>query len=145
MLDYLSKQLTKGQRRQVAKYMTQYRNMDAIIRSKQLNLVPSKTSTIKEDAVQETNVNLSEADKYLEKSMIVDDMAMTKYRLDIVYDRIKPLHKMIWDEHFINQVPDFAIYYEHENGLTKRSYYREKNELMAVVAEALKIGTKVHQ
>ena len=142
MLDYLDKTLTKGQRKKVARCMTQYNNMDAIIRSKRSELHPSKTSTIKQDAVQESNNSPSEADVYLEKKLVVDDMVSIKRKLDIVYNKIKPLHKMIWDEHFINGVRDFEIYYDKRYELNKKSYYNEKNELMLVVAESLGIGTK---
>ena len=142
MLEYLDKTLTKGQRKKVARCMTQYNNMDAIIKSKKSELHPSKTSTIKQDAVQESNNSPSESDVYLEKKLVVDDMVSIKRKLDIVYNKIKPLHKMIWDEHFINGVRDFEIYYNDKNHLSKKSYYREKNELMLVVSESLGIGTK---
>lgn len=142
MLEYLDTKLTKGQRKKVARYMAQYKNMEAIIRSKQLQLIPSKTSTLKENPVQESNISPSEAYMYLEKSEEVESMLATKQRLDIAYESIKPLHKLIWDEHFINDIRDFEIYYNPDHGINKKTYYREKNELMNVVAECLQIGTK---
>lgn len=145
MLDYLERNLTKSERRTVARYMSQYNNMDAIIQSRKSELFPSKTSTLKEDVVQESNNNNSDSDVYLKNKLYVDDMLINKTRLDLVYNNAKPLHKLIWDEHFINGRADFEIYYDWDNDMTKRSYYREKNELMQVVAECLKIGTKSHQ
>lgn len=142
MLDYLDRNLTKKERREVAKIMSQYNNMAAIIESKRMELIPSKVATIKHDAVQESNTNRSEADKYLDQSLKIDDMVLTKRKLDYVYNRAKPLHKLIWDEHFIDGRMDADIYYG--NDITKRTYYREKNELMQVVAECLSIGTKTH-
>jgi phosphoribosylanthranilate isomerase len=140
-LDYLKRNLTKKERRQIARYMSQYNNMSAIIESKRMDLMPSITSSIKLDAVQETNTNASEADKYLKKSMAIDDLVRAKNKLDEVYKRAKPLHKLIWDEHFIDGRRDSDIYYGED--ITKRTYYREKNELMNVVAECLGIGRAV--
>src|SRR5699024_2176662 len=114
----------------------------AIIKSKKSELHPSKTATIKQDAVQESHNSPRESDVYLEKKLVVDDMVSIKRKLDIVYNKIKPLHKMIWDEHFINGVRDFEIYYDKKYELNKKAYYSEKNELMLVVAESLGIGTK---
>lgn len=143
MLNYLERNLTKSERRKVAKYMSQYNNMDSIIESKRLELFPSKTSTIKPDAVQETNSNTTEADKYLKESLAIDEMVAAKKKMDIAYKNAKPLHKLIWDEHFIDGRMDADIYYP--NDITKRTYYREKNELMNVVAACLEIGTNLHQ
>lgn len=140
-LEYLERKLTKSEKRQVARYMSQYENMDAIIKARTVSLVSSKVSSIKEDPVQETNTNSSEQDKVLLK---MDDLIMAKKRLDMVYTRVKPLHKLIWDEHFIGGIPDFQIYYDPANDVTKKRYYQEKNELMNVVAECLGIGTNKH-
>lgn len=114
--------------------------MEAIINSKMMSIMPSTTSTIKPDAVQESNTNISEADKYLDKKLEIDEMVMTKRKLDEIYKRVKPLHRLIWDEHFIDGRRDSDIYYGED--ITKRTYYREKNELMQVVAECLGVGTK---
>lgn len=137
-LDYLERKLTKSEKRQVAWYMSQYNNIDAIIRSRTISLVSSKVSSIKEDPVQETNTNASEQDKIMLK---IDNYIMAKKRMDIVYNKVKPFHKLIWDEHFIKGMPDFQIYYDPKKGITKKRYYQEKNELMSVVAESLEIGT----
>lgn len=122
--------------------MSQYNNIGAIIESKRMELIPSKVTSIKEISVQESNANHSEADKYLNKSLHIDDMILAKKKMDAVYKRAKPLHRLIWDEHFIDGRMDADIYYG--NDITKRTYYREKNELMNVVAECLGVGTNSH-
>lgn len=142
MLEYLERTLTKAQRRKVAKYMAQYNNMDSIIQSNEMGLFPSKVATIKEDSVQESGSNSSDSETYLRKKLYVDDMKMAKRKMDLVYRNAKPVHKLIWDIHFIAGEPDFKIYYDYDNDMTKRTYYKEKNELMSVVAECLSIGTK---
>ena len=142
MLDYLNRQLSKKERRETAKYMAQYNNITAIIDSKRSNLMPSLTSSVKENPVQETNISTNESDKYLKKKLEIDKLVQAKRSMDIAYNRIKPLHKLIWDEHFINGRADYEIYYDPENGISKRNYYREKDELMVIVAECLEVGTK---
>lgn len=112
MLDYLERTLSKKDRRRVGEYMAQYNNMDAVIESKRIELMPSKVSAVKENPVQESGTNDSEADKYLRKSMVINQMIIDKKRLDIVYNRAKPLHKLIWDEHFVDGRMDADIYYE---------------------------------
>ncbi|MDQ0158980.1 hypothetical protein [Alkalibacillus salilacus] len=139
MLDYLERNLTKAQRREVAQYMAQYNHLDAIIKAKQLEAMPSKTSTIKDEPVQESSSDQTEADVYLKKSFEIDELIKTKQKLDIVYNRVKPLHKLIWDEHFINGEADFKVYYDYDNDFTKTTYYEEKKELMNIVAECLNI------
>src|SRR5690625_4218024 len=139
-ISYLDKQLSKRDRRRVIRYMKQYNNMNAIIESRKLDLMPSITSTIKESAVQESNEFKSEAEEYTEKAMKLDELYIKKKKLDEVYKRAKPIHRLIWDEHFIDGRMDADIYYG--NDITKRTYYREKNELILVVAECLGIGTK---
>lgn len=139
MLDYLERNLNDAEKQEVSKYMSQYNNLDAIIKSKQLEAMPSKTSTIKDDPVQESSSNKTEADVYLAKSYEIDDLIKVKQKLDIVYERVKPLHKLIWDENFIGNQMDADIYYG--NDITKKTYYAEKKELMVIVAECLGIGT----
>lgn len=139
MLAYMEKSLTKSQRRKVAKYMGQYNNIDAIIKCKQSELFPSKTSTIKTNPVQESNDSPSEADVYLKKSTELDRLRDVKHRMDIAYDTVKPLQKLIWDDHFIYEVRDCDIYYDPDAGVTRTKYYEEKNELMSIVAGCLDI------
>lgn len=140
MLAYLSRQLTKKERRSVIRYMQQYNNMGAIIESKRLDLMPDRTSTIKENPVQESNIFRSEAEDYAIESLEIEEYENIKKKLDLAYDAVRPIQKLIWDEHFIIGRTDADVYYG--NDITKRTYYREKNELILVVAECLGIGTK---
>lgn len=139
-LSYLDKQLSKKDRRTVIRYMKQYNNMDAIIESRKLDALPSVTSTIKPDAVQESNGFRSSTENSALKLLEADDILIAKKKLDAVYSRANPIHKLIWDEHFIGGRMDADIYYG--NDITKKTYYREKNELILVVAECLGIGVR---
>lgn len=137
MLNYLDRQLTKKEKSKVARYMKQYNNMAAIIESRKLDAEPSITSSVKADAVQESNGFNSSTENSALKLAEANEMLVIKKKLDAVYHRAKPIHRLIWDEHFIDGRMDADIYYG--NDITKRTYYREKNELINVVAECLGI------
>src|SRR5690625_1062935 len=106
--------------------MQQYNNMAAIIESRKLDAEPNITSTIKSDAVQETNRFNSSTENSAMNLLDADDILKTKKKLDAVYCRAKPIQKLIWDENFIDGRMDADIYYG--NDIMKRTYYREKNE-----------------
>ena len=118
--------------------MQQYRNLSAIIESKIIDLNPSPTSTIKEDAVQESNHFRSAAEDYTFKSLEIDKLVRRKKKLDLAYESINDNQRMIWDEHFINRLKDVEVYTEPLNKITKRNYYKEKDELIRIVAECLR-------
>jgi len=140
ILKYLDRQLTKRERRTVIRYLRQYKNLEAIIYSKEMDLIPSRSSEFKETPVQESNEFHSQAEEYTMKKEELDNYKATKEKLDSVYNSIKPTQKLIWDEHFIIGRMDADIYYGHD--ITKRTYYKEKNELLLIVAECLGVGTK---
>src|SRR5690625_414907 len=142
MLTYLNRDLKSKERRSVVRYMEQYRNLEAIIESKEMNLFPSHTVTYEEKPSQKTNDFYSEAEEYTFKSLEIDEYKKVKKLLDIAYQSVKPRQRLIWDEHFIEGRYDMDIYYGHN--IPKRTYYREKNELIRVVAECLRIGTNTH-
>ena len=140
LLSYLNRTLSKEEKKEVIKYMKQYNNISAIIEAKKLDSMPSITSSIKDVHVQESNAGGDRMDKYLDKMQEIDELLEVKKKLDVIYDKIKPIQKLIWDDNIINNFMDADLYYGHD--ITKRTYYREKNELLILVAECLEIGTK---
>src|SRR5690625_2644301 len=100
--------------------------------------MPSRTSAIKENPVQESNKFRSEAETYAMESIKIDEYEAIKKLLDIAYESVKPIQKKIWDEHFIDGRKDTDVYYG--NDISKRTYYKEKDELIRVVAECLRVG-----
>ena len=143
MLSYLDKQLSNKERKSVIRYMTQYRNLNAIIESKSMNLYKSHTVTYEEKTSQSTRQFKSEAEDYTIKNDEINEYRDIKKRLDLAYHSIKPQQQLIWNERVIEGRTDADIHYGHN--IPKRTYYREKNELIAVVAECLEIGTNPHQ
>lgn len=139
MLSYLNKQLTQKERKAVIRYMTQYKNLEAIIESKEMDLQPSHTVAYEERPSQGTNSFHSEAETYTINNDEITEYKHIKKKLDLAYDSIKPLQQLIWDERFIEGRMDADIHYGHN--ISKRTYYREKNELICVVAECLGFGT----
>ena len=140
MLTYLKREISSKERRSVVRYMEQYRNIEAIIESKEMELLPSPTVTYEERPSQSTNAFYSEPENYTMKSVEIDEYRNVKKLLDLAYESVKPVQRQIWDECFIEGRRDTDIYYG--VGITKRTYYREKDELIRVVAECIRLGTK---
>lgn len=140
VLSYLKRELSENERRKVIRYMRQYKNLDAIIKSKRLDLMPSHTVKFEEKPSQPTNEFYSEAEEYTIRSLEIEKYERVKKKLDYAYESVKPIQKFIWDEHFIDGRRDADIYYGED--IPKRTYYREKNELILVVAECLGTETK---
>lgn len=143
MIMYLTKQLSSKEKRQVTRYLRQYKKIDAIIQSKQMDLMPNITSTLNDIAVQTSNGFHSEAEEYTIKVMEIDEYVRIKKKLDLAYNSVKDVQRIIWDEHYIEGHSDTDVYYG--NDINKRTYYREKRELILLTAEILNIGTKTHQ
>lgn len=140
MLTYLNKQLSKKERKSVIRYMNQYRNLDAIIKSKKMDLFPSHTVDYEEKPSQSVRNFHSEAESFAISVDEIEQYQRIKDRLDIVYDSIKPIQRTIWNESFIDGKYDTDV--QVDNDMSKRTYYREKNELINIVAECLGLGTK---
>lgn len=141
MLSYLKRDITSKERRKVIRYMTQYRTLDAIIESKRMDLFPSHTVSYEEKPHMGVRQFSSEAENYTIASAEIDDYLHIKRKLDLAYRSVKPVQQMIWDEHFIDGRNDIDIYNDNKHDITRRTYYREKGELIRVVAECLSIGT----
>src|SRR5699024_3742388 len=98
LLSYLNRTLSKEEKKEDIKYMNQYNNISAIIEAKKLDYMPSITSTIKDVHVQESNAGGDSMDKYLDKMQEIDELLEVKKKLDVIYDKIKPIQKLIWDD-----------------------------------------------
>lgn len=138
MLGYLEKQLSKKERKEVVRYMSQYRNLDAIIRAKEMDLYPSRITSYEEKPSQSTRNFYSEAEAFAVKRDEIERYRKIKKRLDIAYESVKPLQREMWDLGFVDGMYDVDL--QERLRLSKRTYYREKNELINVVAECLGIG-----
>ncbi|GIP63350.1 hypothetical protein J32TS6_19050 [Virgibacillus pantothenticus] len=139
MLSYLNKQLTNKERKSVIRYMTQYKNLEAIIESKEMDLYPSHSVSYEEKPGKSSRKFYSEAEAFTIQNNEIDEYRRVKKRLDLAYESIKPLQRLIWDERFVEGRTDADVHYGHN--IPKRTYYKEKNELICVVAECLGVGT----
>src|SRR5699024_2750260 len=114
LLKYLTRELTKKERKETIRYMRQYNNLTAIIKSKELELYPSNTVTIKDDPTSPTNQFHSETEETALRSLEIENYKLIKMKLDLVYESVKPVQKLIWDEHFIGGRTDSDTYYGHD-------------------------------
>lgn len=141
MLSYLEQELNKKERRKVIKYMSQYRNLDAIIETKKMDLHPSLTASYDDMPKQSTRSFHSECEDYVINSEEIEEYEKVKRKLDLAYKSIKPTQRIIWDECFVDGRTDPDVYYGHD--MSRRSFYREKGELLKIVAGCLGVnGTK---
>ncbi len=135
MLTYLEKNLTKKERRKVIRYMSQYRNLDAIIESKRMDLEPNITASYEDKPSQSTNQFHSTVENHTIKKEEIDELVRVKKKLDLAYNSIKPIQKTIWIERFVEGRNDTDVYYG--NNINRKTYYQEKGELINVVSECL--------
>lgn len=142
MLKYLTRNLSKNERRTAERYMRQYRNLETIIESKKLNLTEIQAVSF-DDEPSKTNKFHSDTETKAIQRLDIEKYKDVKRLLDMAYQSVNQRQKLIWDEHYIDGRFDIDIYYGHN--IPKRTYYREKNELIRVVAECLRVGTNLHQ
>lgn len=137
MLNYLDKQLSKQDKRNTIRYMSQYRNLEAIIESKRMDIGKSHVQGFEENESQSTFSFHSECEDYAIQKEEVEEYERIKKKLDIAYKHLKPLHKEIWEERYITGKYDTDVY--HDLRIEKKAYYAEKKELINIVAECLGI------
>src|SRR5690625_1675077 len=93
ILKYLDRQLTKRERRTVIRYLRQYKNLEAIIYSKEMDLIPSRSSEFKETPVQESNEFHSQAEERSEEhTSELQSRGHLVCRLLLEKKNNKPLH-----------------------------------------------------
>lgn len=139
MLSYLSIELNKHERRKVMKSMSDYHKLNAIIESKCIDLYPSHTQVIEDKPSQSVRGFHSEVEDFAMKSEEINEYRQLKRKLDLAYHSVSPTQKLIWDECFIDEKNDTDIYHGYD--ITRRTYYREKRELILFVAGCLNVGT----
>ncbi|MBU5214373.1 ArpU family phage packaging/lysis transcriptional regulator [Heyndrickxia oleronia] len=134
-LAFLNTNLSKETKRKTEKIMSRYKNLEAIIESKKLDLQPKMTVNYQASESQRGNQFYSETEKLALLEMEIEDYVIIKRKLDLVYDSLKPVQQKIWDERYILGRFDSDVYLDLE--IPDRTYYRLKKEMIATVADAL--------
>jgi ArpU family phage transcriptional regulator len=133
-LTFLDTHLTKESKRKAEKLMSRYKVLEAIIESRKLDLEPRLTANYQVSESQRGNQFHSETEKLAMTEMELEEFVRTRRKLSLVYQSLKPAQQQIWDRRYIIGQYDIDIY--NDLGITDRTYYRLKREMIAVVVEA---------
>jgi ArpU family phage transcriptional regulator len=133
-LAFLDTKLSKDVRRKAERLMSSYKNIEAIIESKKLDLSTKMTVNYQPNEAQKSNQFHSETERLAELRIQIDDYERTKRKLDYVYKSLKPIQQKIWEQRYLLGQFDTEVYNDLE--IPDRTYYRLKREMIAIVAEA---------
>ncbi len=133
-LAFLDTRLSKDVKRKTEKLMSSYKNIEAILESRKLDISPKMVVNYQASESQRGNQFHSETEKLALAKVDIDEYTRTKRKLDLVYYSLKPTQQSIWDQKFLMGRYDVDVY--EDLGIPDRTYYRLKREMIAVVAEA---------
>lgn len=134
-LAFLETHISKEVKKKAEKLMSSYKNLEAIIESKRMDLSAKMTVNYQASESQRSNQFSSETERLAYNNIYLDEYTLTKRKLDLVYYSLKPIQQRIWDQRYLMGRYDIDVY--NDLGLPDRSYYRLKKDMIAVVAEAL--------
>lgn len=130
--------ITKETRRKAERLMSMYKNIEAIIEAKRLDLNAKTTATYEPMEGGKTNAFHSETERLAILKLQIEDYERIKRKLDYVFYSLKPIQQKIWEHRYLLGRNDVDIY--NDLGIPDRTYYRLKREMIAVVAEAFNLA-----
>jgi ArpU family phage transcriptional regulator len=136
-LTILNTTLTREVRRKAEKLMSRYKNIEAIIESKKLDLSTKMTVNYQPSESQRSNQFHSESERLALTQLDIEDYVLTKKKLDLVYNSLDPRQKEIWEKRYLLGQYDIDVY--NDLKIPDRTYYRLKKEMILVVAEAFNL------
>ncbi len=66
--------------------------------------------------------------------MDIEEYVITKRKLDLIYESLKPQQQSIWTQRYLLGRLDLEVYMDLD--IPDRTYYRLKREMIAIVADA---------
>lgn len=132
-LAFLDTNLSKEVRRRAEKLMSSYKNIGAIIESRKLDLEPKLTTGGQVNESQRGNQFHSQTESLALVRLEIEEYNITKKKLDIIYESLKPNQQDIWDQRYLLDRNDVDVYTD--LNIHYRTYYRLKKEMIAIVAD----------
>lgn len=132
-LSFLDIHIGKETRRRTEKLMSKYKNIEAIIESRKL-IAPKMVVNYQTSESQRDNQFHSETENLAINKIETDELILTKKKLDLVYYSLKPIQQRIWEHRYLIGRYDEDVYTT--LNIPRRTYYRLKSDMIAVVAEA---------
>lgn len=136
-LAFFNTNLSKESRRKAEKLMSSYKNIEAIIESKKLDLEPRMTVNYQASESQRGNQFHSETERIAIASYEIEEYVITQKKLTLVYESLKKVQQDIWQLRYIQGRYDSDVY--NDLGLNDKRYYRLKGEMIAIVADAFNL------
>lgn len=133
-LAFLNTNLSLEIKRKSEKLMRSYKNLEAIIESKKLDLEPKLTVNYQASETQRGNQFSSQTENLALTQIDIEEYVITKRKLDLIYNSLKPTQKRIWDERYLLDATDLDVYLNMD--IPDRTYYRLKREMISIVADA---------
>lgn len=134
-LAFFDTNVPRKEKRKTEKYMSNYRMLNAIIEAKKLDLTPSMTQNPSPSETQRSNQFNSETENLALLRQEIEHYERVLNKLDRVYNTLLAAHREIWEERYVLGRKDIAVALD--MGVSERSYYRLKRQLIARVADAL--------
>ncbi|TYR75571.1 hypothetical protein FZC79_10410 [Rossellomorea vietnamensis] len=133
-LQFLNTDLSKDVKRKTQKLMSNYRTLESIIESRRMK---SQTMTVNYDASESQRGNQfhSQTEELAMNAIQLEEYILTKKKLDIIFDSLKPDQQKIWEQRYMLGMPDADVYYG--CNIPHRTYYRLKREMIAIVADGM--------
>lgn len=136
-LAFFNDNLNRKTKREAEKLLSSYKNLDAIIESKKIDFSSKMTVNYQTSESQRGNQFHSEAERMTFVKLDIEEYILTKRKLDLVYESLKPIQQRIWELRYMVGKYDVDVY--EELGVDHRKYYRLKREMIAIVADAFNL------
>ncbi|MGG4288356.1 ArpU family phage packaging/lysis transcriptional regulator [Priestia megaterium] len=134
-LAFFDTNVPKKAKRQAERYMSNYRNIEALVESKRMDLDAKMTTNYAPSESQRGNQFHSETERIAILKQEIEEYTIIKRKLDLIYRSIKPKQREIWERRYITGQFDSRVY--NDIDIPDRTYYRLKREMIAIVVDAL--------
>lgn len=133
-LAFIEKKLDKKAKREAARILRSYGNIEALIKSMSIEM-PKMTPTYEASEAQRGNQFYSSTENVVLKNIELETKIRTKEKLDIIYEAIDDAKKDIWHLRFIEGYTDEQTMSQ-LNYSKRETYFGQKFELMGMVADS---------
>jgi hypothetical protein len=132
-LTFIEKKLDKKAKREAARILRSYGNLEAIIKSMSVEM-PKMTVNYEPSEIQRGNQFYSSTENVVMKKVELEIKIKQKEKLDIIYDSLTDDKKDIWQYRFIEGCSDEYTMVK-MNISNRNKYFGEKYELMGMIAD----------
>lgn len=133
-LGFTNVNVKKQEKKYAEKYMSNYFNLEGIIKAKMLTIETKMTTNYQASESQRTNGFSSEVERIAAIQQEIQEYSILKEKLDNLWNVLNDTHRFIWEQRFIRGKSDIDVY--EELHMARNYYYKEKPKLIAMVVDA---------